>query len=252
MAKILDMPKLSPTMEEGQIGSWAKKEGDPVAVDDLLAEVETDKATMEFRSFDQGTLLKILAPAGSIVKLGQPVAILGQAGEDVSMLLAKAGAAPPPAQAAPPVPATAPTSGAAPSVATTQAIPAPLVAAPSDLSADGRVKASPYVRKLARERGLALGQVAGTGPNGRIVARDLEGVGATQVARPVGITAGALAPPVAHPLSMMRKTIARRLTESKQTVPHFYLTIDVDAGSLTELRSTLTSIDTSGRVAICS
>src|SRR5215207_3299768 len=93
MAKVLDMPKLSPTMEEGQISEWHKKEGDAVAVDDLLAEVETDKATMEFRSFDKGTLLKILAPAGTVVKLGQPVAVLGNPGEDVSGVVpAEAGA----------------------------------------------------------------------------------------------------------------------------------------------------------------
>src|SRR3954447_23109330 len=103
MAKILDMPKLSPTMEEGVLQAWHKKEGDPVGVDDLLAEVETDKATMEFRAFDKGTLLKILVPAGSNVKLGQPVAVLGEAGEDVSALVAKAGggAAPPAVEAKP-------------------------------------------------------------------------------------------------------------------------------------------------------
>src|SRR3954451_5748778 len=101
MAKVLDMPKLSPTMEEGQISAWHKKEGDAVGVDDLLAEVETDKATMEYRSFDKGTLLKILAPAGSVVKLGQPVAILGAAGEDVSALAGQhGGAAPSPDKAA--------------------------------------------------------------------------------------------------------------------------------------------------------
>src|SRR6187397_3049549 len=98
MAKVLDLPKLSPTMEEGQIAKWHKNEGDPVAVDDLLAEVETDKATMEYRSFDKGTLLKILAPAGSVVRLGQPVAIVGAPGEDVSALVKQPGApAPAPA-----------------------------------------------------------------------------------------------------------------------------------------------------------
>src|SRR5215813_430930 len=96
MAKVLDMPKLSPTMEEGQISVWHKKEGDAVSVDDLLAEVETDKATMDFRSFDKGTLLKILAPAGTVVRLGQPVAIVGQPGEDVSGLVPAAGRAPEP------------------------------------------------------------------------------------------------------------------------------------------------------------
>src|SRR5271169_5334685 len=101
MAKILDMPKLSPTMEEGVLSAWHKKEGDAVAVDDLLAEVETDKATMEFRAFDAGTLLKLLVAPGAQVKLGQPVAILGAAGEDVSALAAQAGASAAPAPAAP-------------------------------------------------------------------------------------------------------------------------------------------------------
>src|SRR3954453_18630460 len=120
MAKILDMPKLSPTMEEGVLATWHKKEGDSVEVDDLLAEVETDKATMEFRSFDKGTLLKILAPAGGVVKLGQPVAILGNPGEDVSALAGKQGG---PSAAAPA--ATPPSPEAAPAAA-----PAP-VAAPA-------------------------------------------------------------------------------------------------------------------------
>ncbi|HSN98488.1 MAG TPA: biotin/lipoyl-containing protein, partial [Candidatus Nanopelagicales bacterium] len=105
MAKILDLPKLSPTMEEGQISAWHKKEGDQVDVDDLLAEVETDKATMEYRSFDKGTLLKILVPAGNVVQLGQPVAILGAKGDDISGLLAQAGGG---ASAAAPAPAAAP------------------------------------------------------------------------------------------------------------------------------------------------
>src|SRR5689334_16144192 len=166
MPKVLEMPKLSPTMEEGQISAWHKKEGDPVAVDDLLAEVETDKATMEYRSFDKGTLLKILAPAGSVVKLGEPVAILGQPGEDVSAL-AGGGAAP--AAAAQP-------AAAAKEPVAEPAAPAPAAPEPAaSVGATGRVKASPYVRKLAREGGLDLAGVAGSGPNGRIVARDLAG-----------------------------------------------------------------------------
>lgn len=242
MAKILDMPKLSPTMEEGQISAWHKKEGETVGVDDLLAEVETDKATMEFRSFDKGTLLKILVPAGSMVKLGQPVAVIGAPGEDVSALVA--GAAKADGNGAAPAKAPAP---AAPAAASAPApVPAPSAAAPAaptpEPSADGgRVKASPYVRKLARERGLSLAGVAGSGPNGRIVARDVEalprgGAPAAPLAARPG-TARAEAPlPESKPLSMMRKTIARRLTESKQTVPHFYLTIDVDADPLHALR----------------
>ncbi len=247
MAKILEMPKLSPTMEEGQLSVWRKNKGDSVAVDDLLAEVETDKATMEYRSFDKGTLLEILVPAGSVVKLGQPVAILGAAGEDVSALLVSIGKGGSPAPAA--KPAAAPADAAASPVdsgaSPTQESPA----------AGGRVKASPYVRKLARERGLSLTGVAGSGPHGRIVARDLSNIQAPQTplhapaaaAAPAPATAniappvipaapGTLAAPETKPLSMMRKAIARRLTESKQTVPHFYLTIDVDADPLHHLR----------------
>ncbi|HVK69694.1 MAG TPA: biotin/lipoyl-containing protein, partial [Polyangium sp.] len=140
MAKVLDMPKLSPTMEEGQISVWHKKEGDTIGVDDLLAEVETDKATMEYRSFDKGTILKILTPAGSVVRLGQPVAIIGAPGEDVGALVAKVGggeapaaapapkaeAAPAPAPAAAPAPAPAPAAAPAPAPA---AAPAPAPAA---------------------------------------------------------------------------------------------------------------------------
>jgi pyruvate dehydrogenase E2 component (dihydrolipoamide acetyltransferase) len=237
MAKVLDMPKLSPTMEEGQISAWRKKEGDQVEVDDLLADVETDKATMEYRAFDRGTLLRILAPDGAVVRLGDPVAILGEPGEDVSALLAKhapAAAPTPMASPAPPAPAapTAPGKPSAPAAPSTtpEASPTP--------AASGRVKASPYVRKLARERGLELRGVAGSGPQGRIVARDLEKVAAAapEVAWTPATPTGELAAPEVRPLSMMRKAIARRLTESKQSVPHFYLSIDVDADALVLLR----------------
>jgi pyruvate dehydrogenase E2 component (dihydrolipoamide acetyltransferase) len=279
MAKVLDLPKLSPTMEEGQIAKWHKKEGDAVAVDDLLAEVETDKATMEYRSFDKGTLLKILAPAGAVVRLGEPVAILGSPGEDISALAGgSAAAAPAPAkaqEAAPapakaqepaqaPVkaqePAQAPSNVPAPAQAPAraqEAVPTPAQAqeaAVVSVGPTGRVKASPYVRKLAREQGYDLAGVAGSGPGGRIVARDLSGLtapaparlaptaapasagGAPQKNQTPPTQAGPLAEPEARPLSMMRKAIARRLTESKQTVPHFYLTIDVDADPLHALR----------------
>jgi pyruvate dehydrogenase E2 component (dihydrolipoamide acetyltransferase) len=230
MAKVLDMPKLSPTMEEGQISAWHKNEGDAVAVDDLLAEVETDKATMEYRSFDKGTLLRILTPAGTVVRLGQPVAILGTPGEDVSALVARLGApAPVPAPAAAPPPAQPPPAAPPPPAQAPVAAPEPRTG--------GRVKASPFVRKLARERGLDLGVVEGSGPGGRIVARDVEALPQPAAAPRAPVVApGELAAPEVRPLSMMRKAIARRLTESKQTVPHFYLTIDVDADPLWSLR----------------
>ncbi len=285
MAKLLEMPKLSPTMEEGQIASWSKKEGDAVQVDDLLAEVETDKATMEFRSFDKGTLLKILSPAGTVVKLGQPVAILGEPGEDVSALVSGAGggggpksekgaagddtekseepgkpaakseanaddaavagdekaAEAPKKKAAQTSPGeAAPRAKAAPEPEPRSEEDEPRDDEPSaSRSADGRLKASPYVRKIAREQGLSLDGVTGSGPHGRIIARDLEGVtAAPKRAAPAGRAAPASpsAEPEKRPLSMMRKAIARRLTESKQTVPHFYLSIDVDAEPLHLLR----------------
>jgi pyruvate dehydrogenase E2 component (dihydrolipoamide acetyltransferase) len=239
MAKILEMPKLSPTMEEGRIAAWHKKVGDAVGVDDLLAEVETDKATMEFRSFDKGTLLDILAPAGSNVVLGQPVAILGAAGEDVSAL--KGNAAAPAAAPGAPVAAVATTPVASPAPANANANVSPPADAPAPVVNDGRVKASPLVRKLAREQGFDLRTIVGSGPHGRIVARDLEGQPAPAPAR---LAPAPLVPPAsreseAKPLSMMRKTIARRLTESKQTVPHFYLTVDLDADALVALRERL-------------
>lgn len=300
MAKILEMPKLSPTMEEGVLTAWHKKEGDAIAVDDLLAEVETDKATMEFRAFDKGTLLKLLVAPGANVKLGQPVAIVGDAGEDVSALVAQHGAAAPAKQAAPAQPrqteATSPAPAPAPAQMTaanaqnaTPAAPtlppsprgpdteapraqrAPArtssmldrtehlperVAAPNG-TGDGRVLASPYVRRVAREKGVDLRGAHGSGPGGRVVQADLDrlkpapqrsddpdNTSRSIVRADVALQAPAhstssgpsLAEPEARPLSMMRKTIARRLTESKQTVPHFYLNIDIDAGPLLALR----------------
>lgn len=253
MARLIEMPKLSPTMEEGQIASWHAKEGDAIEVDDLLAEVETDKATMEFRSFDRGVLLKILAAEGAIVPLGAPLAIIGEAGEDITALLDSTtrDSTTQPA-AGPPATPSAPAGATSSSQASAKTTSSAASSGAANTSASGRIKASPYVRKLARERSIDLRAVSGSGPNGRIVARDLEGVAAGTTAPDVGATISTvgissgrgLTPseeeePLVKPLSMMRKTIARRLTEAKQTVPHFYLTIDVNAGPLVALRSQL-------------
>jgi pyruvate dehydrogenase E2 component (dihydrolipoamide acetyltransferase) len=253
MAKILDMPKLSPTMEEGVLSAWHKKEGDEIQIDDLLAEVETDKATMEFRSFDKGTLLKILVPPGSTVKLGQPVAIVGAKGEDISALekgaAAPAAAAPAPApekkeEKPAPEPEKKAPAAQVPSgpVTTGSLLDRTERDAPPAAKPEGRVLASPYIRKQARDRGLDLADVQGSGPGGRIVPSDLERTNGSRAMTPAAqapmVKAG-LAEPEVRPLSMMRKTIARRLTESKQTVPHFYLTIDVDAAELGKLRETI-------------
>jgi pyruvate dehydrogenase E2 component (dihydrolipoamide acetyltransferase) len=291
MGKILEMPKLSPTMEEGVLSAWHKKEGDAIAVDDLLAEVETDKATMEFRAFDKGTLLRLLVQPGANVRLGQPVAIVGSPGEDVSALVAQAGAAagpaapaakpagPPPAEPSgaaapapqegrPPAPATeAPEAPAGKTAQPSRPVEtlappaqrrppvvnvlertsyAPEGAAPAGAAADGgRVLASPYVRKMARERGIDLQGAHGSGPGGRVVPADLDalgagGAGAARAPAPLArVPAAELArgdESEVRPLSQMRKAIARRLTESKATVPHFYLRIDVDARELVKLR----------------
>lgn len=275
MAKILDMPKLSPTMEEGVLQTWHKNEGDAVGVDDLLAEVETDKATMEFRAFDKGTLLKILVPAGSNVKLGQPVAILGEKGEDVSGLVPDA----PKAEAKKddsrkeepkkddskkeePKPDTKPGAKAetgpqtmrppqgteaprAPkpkgSVLTRTEVAGDVVEEASGSGANGRVLASPHVRRLAREKGIELAGATGSGEHGRITPDDLENLAGRSRALASPHTQRALAIPTlaepeVRPLSPMRKTIARRLSESKKTVPHFYLTIDADVEGLMKLR----------------
>jgi pyruvate dehydrogenase E2 component (dihydrolipoamide acetyltransferase) len=281
MAKILDMPKLSPTMEEGVLQAWHKNEGDSVNVDDLLAEVETDKATMEFRAFDKGTLLKILVPAGTNVKLGQAVAIIGQPGEDVSQLAAGhdgGGAAPTPAtpkkepETAPQTPVRVAgresTSASSNRVVETLRPAARAQAKPKVVrgslldrtsrdveieedSANGRVIASPYVRKVARERGIDLSGAHGSGEHGRIVPEDLDTIARggggnghapaplARAARDGALVAQGLAQPEVRPLSPMRKTIARRLSESKKTVPHFYLTIDVDAEALSKMRESI-------------
>lgn len=255
-------------MEEGVLSAWHKKEGDAIGIDDLLAEVETDKATMEFRSFDKGTIRKLLVAPGATVKLGQAVAILGEAGEDISALEASVGAAAPtpapaqpaPAQAAPahaaPVeaaPAPAADVDAAPPTTAARVAPARPVSKGDMLTrterepeyeapetARGEVHASPAVRKAAREQGIDLAGAVGSGPHGRVILDDLSKIAGAGVAKaPAPAKAGELAAPKSVALSPMRKTIARRLVESKQTVPHFYLNIDIDAGPLVELREAI-------------
>ncbi|MBW1754546.1 MAG: 2-oxo acid dehydrogenase subunit E2, partial [Deltaproteobacteria bacterium] len=242
MAKIIGLPKLSPTMEEGTLVAWTKKEGDAVDVDDLLAEVETDKATMEFRSFDRGVLLKILVPAGETLEPDVPVAIIGKAGEDISELLAQVESA---------------TGSATATVAVPAAEPATEPASVSVPANDARVLSSPVVRRLAREKSIDLRAVQGSGPHGRIVKRDVESYAGGALAGerypggalageryPGGVGAavavrGERLPPRVAKASSMRRTIARRLTESKQTVPHYYLTIDVDIGPLADARKAM-------------
>ncbi|APL93920.1 pyruvate dehydrogenase complex dihydrolipoamide acetyltransferase [Sphingobium indicum] len=245
MSKTIQMPALSPTMEEGTLAKWLVKEGDTVSSGDLLAEIETDKATMEFEAVDEGTVAKILVAEGSEgVKVGTVIAIIAEEGEDLSQAAAGNAAPSAAAPAAGPAPQADPVPAKAPAPAP-KADPAPAKAT------DGRVKASPLARRLAEAKGLDLAAVTGSGPNGRIVKADLEG--AAPVAKTAVPAAAPAAPLAAAPalaqdfgiphevikLSGMRKTIARRLTESKQQVPHIYLTVDVQLDKLLKLRGEL-------------
>ncbi|MGE5516651.1 MAG: pyruvate dehydrogenase complex dihydrolipoamide acetyltransferase [Bacteroidota bacterium] len=243
------MPALSPTMSEGTLARWLKKEGDPVKSGDVIAEIETDKATMEFEAVDEGTIGKIVVPAGtSGVKVNELIAVMLEEGEDASAL-ASVGAKP--AAAAPAVAAApAPAAAAAPA-------PAPVAAAAPVAATGERVFASPLAKRLAADAGLDLKAVKGTGPYGRVVKADVEqavkgGVApAAAASAPVAAPAApkaAPAPAAANPFepayeeipnSSIRKVIARRLTEAKQTVPHFYLTIDCEVDALLKVRAEL-------------
>ena len=245
MAEIVRMPKLSDTMTEGVVAEWHKNVGDQVESGEVLAEIETDKATMEFESFQDGVLLHIGVDKGATAAVDSILAILGEAGEDVSGLLAAeteapAAAAPAPEPAPAPAPAPAPVEAApapapAPVAAPAPAVaPAAKVAAPAP-SANGKIKASPLAARLAAERGIDLGRVAGTGDGGRIVKRDIEGY----VPAPAAAGVGAVESSTDFPVTQMRKTIARRLAESKFTAPHFYLKLSVDMGAAVEARKAI-------------
>lgn len=249
MSKTIQMPALSPTMEEGTLAKWLVKEGDSVSSGDLLAEIETDKATMEFEAVDEGIVARILVVEGSEgVKVGTVIAIIAEEGEDVSTAAAASGEkAEVSASKSDPVPDKA--EGAVASTPKADTIPTKVVPA---TTADGRIKASPLARRLAEAQGIDLGNLSGSGPNGRIVKVDLEGAkgAAVKVMAPATapVVTAAPAPAIAQDfgiphevikLNGMRKTIARRLTESKQQVPHIYLTIDIQLDKLLKLRSEL-------------
>ncbi len=276
------MPALSPTMEKGNLAKWLKKEGDPVKAGDIIAEIETDKATMEVEAADEGVLAKIVVPEGTAdVPVNQLIAVLAGEGEDVKAAAAgaKGGAAPaaapkPPAPAAemPAKPASAPAPSPQPSPqrgeGASAAPPPPSFTSPrGEVDArgapgeggrvdGGRIFSSPLARRLAREAGIDLGRVQGTGPHGRVVARDIEaaksgkglrapGVPGVPAVAPIGARAPsdekirALFEPDSYevvPHDNMRKIIAQRLTESKLTIPHFYLTVDCALDKLLSAR----------------
>ncbi|MFQ5622783.1 MAG: pyruvate dehydrogenase complex dihydrolipoamide acetyltransferase [Paracoccaceae bacterium] len=243
------MPALSPTMTEGTLAKWLKKEGDAVDSGDVIAEIETDKATMELEVIDEGVLGRILVPEGTTgVQVNQTVALLLEEGEDASALDAAA-AAPPPAPPPQEAPAPAPAPSAAPPEAPRPAPSAPPATPPPQAAPPGRrVFASPLARRLAGEAGLDLAAVPGTGPHGRIVKGDIEAAVAGGVAVPAAapVTPVTAAPAVtaeqtytAIPNTTMRKVIAARLSQSKRDIPHFYLTIDCRMDALLDVRREL-------------
>ncbi|HEX4570145.1 MAG TPA: pyruvate dehydrogenase complex dihydrolipoamide acetyltransferase [Dongiaceae bacterium] len=254
------MPALSPTMTEGKLAKWLKNEGDEVKAGDVIAEIETDKATMEVEAVDEGKLQKILVPAGTeAVKVNEPIAVILGEGEDPSAVAAPAPkpSAPPAAKPAPAATATPPQAAAAapqpsPS-AVSQAAPA---AAPVARAPGERIFASPLARRLAAEGGIDLRGLNGSGPHGRIVKADIEaakarGVAPRPAAGPAAAPAIAPAPALSAaaiagttpyhlvPATTMRKVIARRMVEAKQQVPHFYLSIDCEIDQLLKLRADL-------------
>jgi pyruvate dehydrogenase E2 component (dihydrolipoamide acetyltransferase) len=287
------LAKLSPTMEEGTIVKWTKKEGDPVKQGDVLAEIETDKANMEMEALGSGVLRKILVPAGGKAPIGALIGVIAEPNEDIEPLIAKEGAKaagaakPAPAAPAAPAPASGPAKAAAD--ATAKAAPAdqpasvasaaqtpPVAAAPTPTPAapvgqgsagaggdGGRVKASPLARSMAAHQNIDLSSVAGSGPGGRIIKRDIEswagprpGAAAparsegAPASRPSATPASRPAPPAPSitpgqelPLSNMRKTIAKRLSESMFTSPHYYVTVEIDMDAAVDLRDQIQRLE---------
>jgi pyruvate dehydrogenase E2 component (dihydrolipoamide acetyltransferase) len=231
------MPKGSDTMTEGKVLKWLKNEGEQVANGDALVEIETDKVDMEVESMASGVLRKVLVQAGETVPVGQMLAVIGKAEEDISSLISSNGGAP--AAKAPAEPKAAPAAQPA------AAAPAPQPAAPAPSATGGRILASPLARRIAREAGLDLSAVQGSGPGGRIIRRDVES--ATAAGAPSGVPAPQFAPQGPEfrdePLSQMRKTIAQRLSQSLGPIPHFYLTIDVDMRKAKELRESANKLN---------
>lgn len=234
MAETINMPKLGFDMAEGVLVRWVKKEGETINKGDVLAEIETDKATVEVESSAAGTVLSLLVNEGDVVPVSAPIAVIGEAGEKVD---APAAAAAQPAPAASQPPAATPADAPQPAAAT----PAP---APAE---SGPVKASPLAKKIAREKGLSLGSIQGSGPGGRIVRRDIEAALAAkpQTEAPKAVPAPAPAAPVFQPvavadesvkLTKLRQAIGRRLVESKQNYPHFYVSHEYKMEALMDLR----------------
>jgi pyruvate dehydrogenase E2 component (dihydrolipoamide acetyltransferase) len=250
------MPALSPTMEKGNLAKWLKKEGDKVKSGDVIAEIETDKATMEVEAVDEGTIAKILVPEGTQdVAVNDVIAVLAGDGEDVKAAGAGAASAPPKAAPTAQTPSAAKPAPPAAAPAAKAAAPAPQAAVPAaQTNGHARIFSSPLARRLAKEAGIELARINGSGPHGRVIARDVEEARSGKgLKAPAAAPAGApsIAPSMSDkqiralyedgsyeviPHDNMRRTIAQRLTASVQTIPHFYLTMDCNIGKLVEAR----------------
>src|SRR5438046_105696 len=275
------MPALSPTMTEGNRPRWLKKAGDEVHSGDVIAEIETDKATMEYEAVDEGRIGKIIVPEGAQgIKVNQPIALLLEEGEDPASLEKFAAPAPSGNAAAPAPASTVPPTAVSPK---TEAPPAPMAqptAAPAaergpEQSEEGRIFASPLARRMAQQAGLDLAAIRGSGPQGRVVKADIDAALSSARAAPAAARPAlpepsrpltAAAPPMLlkervaalagnppyteRPLNAMRRVIARRLTESKQTVPHFYLTIDCEIDALLKIRAELNAKSEAYRISV--
>jgi pyruvate dehydrogenase E2 component (dihydrolipoamide acetyltransferase) len=249
------MPALSPTMEKGNLARWLKKEGDKIKSGDVLAEIETDKATMEVEAIDDGILAKIVVPDGTAdVPVNDIIGLITEEGEDATAVSAPSAGAPKAASPAPQPQASQPAATPAAAAPAPVTAPAPLMNGHANGAhvAEGRIFASPLARRLAKESGLDLAALHGSGPHGRIVERDVQSALAKgPVARPEAPSRPALVPGISDDIvkayfepgsydevvhDNMRKTIARRLAEAKQTIPHFYLTVDCETDNLLKLR----------------
>lgn len=227
MAKLIQLNKMTDTMTEGVLVKWNIKKGDTVKSGSILAEVETDKATMDLENFEKGTILELLVEEGSTIPIGAPIAIVGEVGEDFSALLNA------------PVQDTPATEKSENTATTTDASDKPVQTAsslPSSLGSDNRLKASPLAKMLAEEKGIDLSQIQGTGEGGRIVKKDVENFTPSTASVSATANTGMVENFTMVPVSQMRKTIAARLAESKFTAPHFYLTMEFEMDAVLAAR----------------
>lgn len=235
MASKVIMPKLSPTMEEGQIARWLKKEGDKVSMGEPLAEIDTDKATMEMQALANGVLRKILIGEGESAPLGQLIAVIGEPNEDIASILSEAPAAQKKEAPAPPPPKEEPVAApAAPQVVNTDS---------------GRLIVSPVAARIAADSGLDLRSIQGSGPNGRIIKRDIEAALSKPKAASV-VAHGTASGYRDEPATQIRQTIAKRLVTSLGPIPHFFLTVDIEMDRAAEMRESIKALDPDLKISI--